>query len=88
MGCSCFRGFQFCWPHVMRFLHPRHGTTTSEGLNRARFTLISMGRIRGSRWLDSRYVSIGVSKPGVCAHKVEEVSDHDSDEHVADYRQG
>jgi hypothetical protein len=38
MGC-CFRGFQFCWPHVMRFLHPRHGTTTSEGLNRARFTL-------------------------------------------------
>jgi hypothetical protein len=41
--------------------------------------LIPMGRIRGSRWLDSRYVSIGVSKPGVCAHKVDEVSDHDSD---------
>jgi hypothetical protein len=41
--------------------------------------LISMGRIRGSRRLDSRYVSIGVSKPGVCAHKVDEVSDHDSD---------
>jgi hypothetical protein len=63
----------------MRFLHPRHGIITSEGLNRARFNLISMGRIRGSRRLDSRYVSIGVSKPGVCAYKVDEVSDHASD---------
>jgi hypothetical protein len=47
MGCSCFRGFQFCWPHVMRFLHPRHGTTTSEAATVPGLHLISMGRIRG-----------------------------------------
>jgi hypothetical protein len=87
-GLFLRRGFQFCWPHVMRFLYPRHGTTTSEAVTVPGLHLISMGRIRGTRWLDNRYVSIGVSKPGVCAHKVEEVSDDDSDEHVADYRQG